>query len=300
MPTPPIHAYLCGNKGLSALGALALHANAIGPVTVIAAGDPGVAGDPLAAIQETARGAGFATLESPPPVDSAVGIAVGWRWLIHRPYPALYVVHDSLLPRLRGWNPLVTALIEGDPEIGATLIRADAGMDTGSVVASRRIPIDHPMRISDAIDRICLEAVRPLVGDLAEELARGNLPSGQPQEAKEATYSLWRDDDDYWVNWADDATRIVRHILASGPPYAGARTTFADTVAIVVDARVAQLDGPIVNATPGKVFALQDGRPTIVCGQGLVEIIDARDAKTGESLLPVGRLRQRASTPRLA
>src|SRR6056297_1344349 len=49
-------------------------------------------------------------------------IAIGWKWLIDIERWKVVVLHDSLLPLYRGFNPLVTALIEGDSKIGVTAI----------------------------------------------------------------------------------------------------------------------------------------------------------------------------------
>ena len=50
-------------------------------------------------------------------------------------------VHPSLLPRHRGATPVPAAILAGDPESGVTLIRMDAGIDTGPIVAQRRMAL---------------------------------------------------------------------------------------------------------------------------------------------------------------
>jgi methionyl-tRNA formyltransferase len=44
-------------------------------------------------------------------------------------------VHTSLLPRHRGAAPIQWAILEGDTETGVTLMKMDAGLDTGAVLA---------------------------------------------------------------------------------------------------------------------------------------------------------------------
>jgi methionyl-tRNA formyltransferase len=51
-------------------------------------------------------------------------------------------VHPSLLPRHRGASPIPAAILAGDPETGVTLIRMDAGLDTGPIVAVTRWPLN--------------------------------------------------------------------------------------------------------------------------------------------------------------
>jgi methionyl-tRNA formyltransferase len=51
-------------------------------------------------------------------------------------------VHPSLLPRHRGATPIPAAILAGDAETGVTIIRMDAGVDTGPIVAADRWPLD--------------------------------------------------------------------------------------------------------------------------------------------------------------
>lgn len=50
-------------------------------------------------------------------------------------------IHPSLLPRHRGASPIPAAILAGDGETGVTIIRMDAGLDTGPVVAATRWPL---------------------------------------------------------------------------------------------------------------------------------------------------------------
>jgi len=54
--------------------------------------------------------------------------------LLDRRYGALNL-HPSLLPRHRGATPIPAAILAGDQETGVTLMRMDAGIDTGPIVA---------------------------------------------------------------------------------------------------------------------------------------------------------------------
>ena len=48
-------------------------------------------------------------------------------------------LHPSLLPRHRGATPIPATILAGDPETGVTLMRMDAGLDTGPIVAQMRV-----------------------------------------------------------------------------------------------------------------------------------------------------------------
>src|SRR5437870_2531640 len=58
------------------------------------------------------------------PNNSPFSLAVSWRWLINESATTLIVLHDSLLPKYRGFAPLISALVNGDKEIGVTALFA--------------------------------------------------------------------------------------------------------------------------------------------------------------------------------
>jgi len=223
----------------------------------------------------------------------AAALAVGWKRLIHADYESVFVIHDSLLPHLRGWNPLVTALADGDASIGATLFLADGGIDTGPIISQASIPIELPTRYSEALDLVG-ECISNLVVKLLARLPSGGVVAN-PQNELAATYSLWRDEDDYLIDWSSDADRIQRHIFAVGYPYRGAKAFLAGESVRILDAEVWSTDVSVVNRQPGKIFAIERGYPLVVCGKGLILLTEVVDAR-GTSLLPITRVRQRFSS----
>src|SRR6478736_2055050 len=70
--------------------------------------------------------------EVPPPPPPAA--------LLEVPHGALNL-HPSLLPRYRGATPIPAAILAGDRETGVTLMRMDAGLDTGPIVAQTHVPL---------------------------------------------------------------------------------------------------------------------------------------------------------------
>ena len=50
-------------------------------------------------------------------------------------------VHASLLPRWRGASPIQAAILAGDTVTGVSLMKMDAGLDTGPIIAQRKINI---------------------------------------------------------------------------------------------------------------------------------------------------------------
>lgn len=228
-----------------------------------------------------------------PVIDTAYAMAVGWRWMIDFPEDRLIVFHDSLLPRYRGFNPLVSSLINGDTRVGVTALLGAAQYDAGPILAQASIEIEYPCTIARAIDEIAV-CYRSTAFDVFARLASGTPLAGAPQDEAAATYSLWRDEADYRIDWHDNAPRLARFVDALGSPYARA-STFVNGALARIGQATAVPDLTVENRTPGKVIRVDDGLPVVVCGQGLLRIGELTDAATGASLLPLTRFRSRFS-----
>lgn len=201
-------------------------------------------------------------------------LAISWRWLINHPSHRLIIFHDSLLPKYRGFAPLVNMLIKGETEIGVSAILGGEQYDTGNIIFQESSSISYPIKILDAI-KINNIIYSKLFGCVLQQIQDGTLPKGTPQNADEATYSIWRDFEDYYIDWNNDAAAINRHIDALGYPYAGARarTSTGDEV-VITDAQIVP-DKTCEFRHVGKVLSVDDGMPTVICGTGLLKITRA-------------------------
>ncbi len=110
------------------------------------------------------------------------------------------------------------------------------------------------------------------------------------QNENEATYSLWLDQDDYFIDWNWTAEKIKRKIDACGFPYDGAKTILENDIIVVEKAEVEQ-DVQIENRTVGKVIFVKENCPIIVCGKGLLRLTAAKNVNTKENILPLSKFR---------
>lgn len=195
---------------------------------------------------------------------------VGWQHLLPHVTPFTVVFHDSLLPRYRGFAPTVTALINGDREIGVTALRPNDGVDQGPIIAQRALPVSYPVKIETALG-LQAALMTDLAIDIIDQWRKGQI-SVSPQQESCATYSIWRDEEDYEVDWTSDARAVERFVDAVGYPYAGARTTVGgvdiiriEEVSVVSDMRFEIRDA-------GKIWKLENGRPVVICGTGMVRV----------------------------
>jgi len=263
--------YVMTEKGLAVLGAAIDAGVEIAHVTTAEA--RGMNDLSHQQIGETAKAHGIPTFlrQHPPEFTGTFSIAAGWRWMLD--VPQLVVLHDSLLPRYRGFSPLITALINGEPQVGVTAFLAETEPDTGPIIAQRSIPVSYPARMRDVLDRLV-----PLYGDLAADVLAGDLRS-TPQDHAKATYSLWRDVNDFRIDWHADDRRVCRLVDAASDPFEGARCWFTRSggerthLAHIVRA-TPEPDVRFEDRHPGKVAFIRDGCPIVVCGTGMVRILE--------------------------
>jgi methionyl-tRNA formyltransferase len=215
--------------------------------------------------------------------ESDLNFAIGWRWII-QDSEKLIVFHDSLLPKYRGFSPLVNMLVRGEEEIGVTALYASHEYDAGDIIDQKSVIINYPIKISDAIDIMSNLYENVLLG-LVDQIVAGLEPAAVSQNQSIATFSLWRDDLDYKINWGRNSAEIQRFVDAVGYPYAGAKTKLHGQwvrvlhIELVKDIKIESRESHL-----GKVIFMNDGYPTVVCGSGLVKLINVVD-ENGTSLI---------------
>lgn len=148
-------------------------------------------------------------------------------------------VHASLLPRLRGAAPIERAVMAGDVQTGVTIMRMEAGLDTGPMLAQKALAIGLDDTGGDLHRELALLGGDLLVEVLADCLA-GEPPVPVAQNECRATYAakLTREDGD--IDWRLPV-REVHARLRGVTPRPGGRA-------------VLDLDGRIlaVKLTPGR------------------------------------------------
>jgi methionyl-tRNA formyltransferase len=225
-------------------------------------------------------------------IGNRLKFAIGWRWLISG-NADLIVLHDSLLPKYRGFSPVVSALINGDNVIGVTALKAEAEYDRGDILLQKSLYIEYPIKISDVIHRLS-RLYSSIVKEIYFNYINGRQQNLIKQNESDATYSLWRDENDYLINWNQEAARIMRTIDALGYPYLGARAYMNKEIVVIKSSQILD-DIRIENRFEaiGKVFSIKDGLPVVVCKEGVLQLTDIVNAKSNLSILPIKKLRIR-------
>jgi methionyl-tRNA formyltransferase len=130
-------------------------------------------------------------------------------------------VHTSLLPKYRGAAPIQWVIANGETETGVTIMKMDEGLDTGDIVAQRRIPI-HPEDDSVTLhDRLARLGAELLVQTIPDYAAGKIQPVPQPAEG--ASYAPKIKKEDGHIDWHRPA-QIILNRLRAFTPWPGAFT----------------------------------------------------------------------------
>ncbi len=90
--------------------------------------------------------------------------------------------HGSLLPRWRGASPIQHAVLAGDSTTGVTLMRIDAGMDTGPTFATDRLRIDENETSQTLASKLSQSSARLIQSELIPYLEGKRPLTPQPGE----------------------------------------------------------------------------------------------------------------------
>jgi methionyl-tRNA formyltransferase len=124
-------------------------------------------------------------------------------------------VHTSLLPKYRGAAPIQWAIANGDAETGVTIMKMDAGLDTGPILSTRRTPI-LPTDDSQILhDRLAQLGAELLVETISGYVA-GKIPP-KPQSAEGASYAAKIKKEDGKIDWNEPAEKIRNRLRAFTP-----------------------------------------------------------------------------------
>ena len=196
-------------------------------------------------------------------------------------------IHGSLLPRWRGAAPIQRTILAGDAMSGVTIMRLEAGLDTGPMYLRREIALTGRETSGTLHDKLAVEGGAALL-EVLEDLnaGRGQLT---PQPAEGVTYAAKIEKAEAVIDWSDDAVAIDRKVRAFNPwPIAetrlgnevlrihSSRPLPADHAKIPAEYRelaVELLDG---NSPPGTLGGLRDDALLVRCGSGVLALTEVQ------------------------
>ncbi|MDO9436458.1 methionyl-tRNA formyltransferase [Hydrogenophaga sp.] len=213
------------------------------------------------------------------------------RWVLDSPRLGCLNIHASLLPRWRGAAPIHRAIEAGDAQTGVTIMQMDAGLDTGDMLLTERLAIQHDDTTGALHDRLATLGGRLIVEALEIAACGGLQPQQQPGDG--VTYAHKIEKAEAALDWSAPATTLARRVRAFHP-FPGAATALGDD-AIKVWAAHAVAD-TATGGAPGEVLAANADGIRVATGDGVLVLTELQRAG-GKRLVAADFLRGFALQP---
>ena len=126
-------------------------------------------------------------------------------------------VHGSLLPKLRGGAPIHHAIINGDKEIGVTIMYMDKRMDAGDIISQRAIPLTNDMNLDIAYEKLAIIGRDLLIETIPSIINGTNNRIHQDENEVTFGYNITKEEEK--INFDDTSMNVYNKIrgLSSVP-----------------------------------------------------------------------------------
>jgi methionyl-tRNA formyltransferase len=190
------------------------------------------------------------------------------QWVLDAPRLGCLNIHGSLLPRWRGAAPIHRAIEAGDTETGVTIMQMDAGLDTGDMLLTGKLPIEVNDTTASLHDKVAALGAELMVQTL--ELAESGRLQPRKQPLEGVTYAHKIEKHEAAIDWKQDAQKIVRRVRAFNP-FPAATTTLDGEVLKVWGAHVGDPGGA---ADCGKIVAVSPDRIAVAAMNSIVNLTE--------------------------
>jgi methionyl-tRNA formyltransferase len=184
-------------------------------------------------------------------------------------------IHASILPRWRGAAPIERAMLAGDAETGVTIMRMDAGLDTGPVLLQRRLAISRSHTAGSLRHELSRLGAAALLEAL-EGLEAGTLEAAA-QPAEGVTYAAKITKAEARIDWRHGAPEIERRIRAFNP-WPVAETVLDGEPLRILDGRTEDNERQLEPKSfePGAIIAVVDDFVLVQCGRGRLRLVEVQ------------------------
>ncbi|SDE82488.1 methionyl-tRNA formyltransferase [Rhodospira trueperi] len=217
-----------------------------------------------ATLKDPADREAFAALGADVAVVAAYGLILP-RPVLDAPRLGCVNIHASLLPRWRGAAPIQRAIMAGDAETGLTIMRMEAGLDTGPMLLSVKTPIGPDTTAGTLHDTLAAMGA-PLILEALDGLAAGVL-TAVPQPVDGVTYAAKIDKGESRIDWTRPAPDLDRHVRGLSPVPGAFFEHDGERVRVLA---ATPEDGRAETA-PGTVL---DDAPRVACADGTALRLD--------------------------
>lgn len=183
-------------------------------------------------------------------------------------------IHASLLPRWRGAAPIQRAIEAGDGETGITIMRMEAGLDTGPMLLQSTLPIAVDDTAGTLHDKLATLGAASIIA----ALTRVDALTPEPQPTTGVTYAHKIEKAEALVNWQQNALLLSRKVRAFNP-FPGMTASLRGTSIKLWGATPIDASG-----IAGTVLAADMNGVIVAAGKGALRITHLQ--KSGSKCLP--------------
>lgn len=187
-------------------------------------------------------------------------------------------VHTSLLPKYRGAAPIQWAILNGDSETGVTIMKMNAGLDTGDIVSEERTAIISEDNSQTLHDRLARIGGALLVRTIPDYVSGKIVP--RPQPAEGVSYARKIKKEDGRLDWDQSALALCNRVRGLAP--------WPGTVALLereppvllkihrvaVEDAGARRDPESESVAPGQILSAGREGIVVACGEGALRILE--------------------------
>ena len=172
-------------------------------------------------------------------------------------------VHASLLPKYRGASPIHFAILNGEKFTGVTIMKTDAGIDTGDMLIKEEVEIESEETCGELFSRLSLIGADLLVKGLT--LIKDGKAEFIPQDNNKATISKIIRKEMAKIDFSKSAEQVVNQIRAFNPAPIAFTYLSGEQFKIY---KAKKTDG---NGIAGEILDATD-RLIIACGKDAIEV----------------------------
>ena len=191
--------------------------------------------------------------------------------LLDVPRFACLNVHTSLLPKYRGAAPIQWAILNGDAESGVTIMKMDAGLDTGDIVSEERTTITNEDTAQTLHDRLALMG-GPLLARTIPDYITGHI-TPHPQPAEGASYARKIKKEDGKLDWSQPA-RVLGNRVRGLTPWPGTFSFLQRDPAPVLLKILRGEPREALSGQPGEILSAERDSLVVACGTGAWRILE--------------------------
>lgn len=191
-------------------------------------------------------------------LSPSVIIVMGWRTIIPKqiieiPPRGTVAVHESLLPKYRGFAPVNWSIINGEKQTGVTLFYIDKGTDSGDIISQQKVSISPEDTGVQLYEKTSSASVQ-LLEKFLPKIKSGKAPRRKQVEAQ-ATYTCKRIPSDGLINWESSTMSINNLIRSLSYPYPNAFSYLNGEKIFITKSKIPKQKN-YVGKIPGRVISI--------------------------------------------